>query len=200
MARIRGVKVKKDVILKNSSSNISHSIKRIKENERKYTILLVGFFFLLFCFIGYFTLRVNSADFLDYYQEQSDEHGVKTSGGLVTLTSNHIMSNQEGLQSDIVLLTIENHLDCSFRYRIIFVEDDYLIDKCGCRGKSYNLSSIHYSIDGVQVKSFSSDSVIVLEDQLNSGNTKNYPIRVWLDESVPISDLHFHGHFVVETM
>ncbi len=199
MARIHGVKVKKDVILKNSSSNISHSIKKIKENERKYTIILVSFFFLLFCFIGYFTLRVNSDVVLDYYQLNNLDSSIKTTGGIVTLTSNHIMSDQEGLQSDTVPLTIENHLDCSLHYRIVFVEDDYMIDKCGCRGHLFDISSIHYSLDGVHVKSLNSDSRIVLEDTLEQSSLKNFQIHVWIDENVSSSESHYHGHFKVET-
>ena len=199
MARIRGVKVKKEAVLKNSSSNISHSIKKIKENERKYTIILVSFFFVVFCFVGYFSLRVNT-DALLNVEHPNYSSGLSAVGGVVTLTSNHIMSDQEGLKSEGVTFTVENHQNFPVRYRILFVEDDYMVDKCGCRNHTFDLSSIHYSLDGVHVQKYSLESIPILEDEIKKEGKKNFHIQVWVDEKESSSNQHFHGHFVIESI
>ena len=54
------VKKKKPDIKKRTNTKMSKSVKKIKDNENKYTFLLVLFFMLLFIVIGYFTLRVQA--------------------------------------------------------------------------------------------------------------------------------------------
>lgn len=49
---------KKPEIKKRKTNKINKSVKQIKAHEKKYTILLVLFFMLLFACIGYFVLRV----------------------------------------------------------------------------------------------------------------------------------------------
>ena len=54
------VKKKKPDIKKRTNTKMSKSVKKIKDNENKYTFLLVLFFMLLFIVSGYFTLRVQA--------------------------------------------------------------------------------------------------------------------------------------------
>lgn len=44
---------------KHNNDAVSESIKEIKAHEKRYTFLLVLFFFVLFIIIGYYTLRVS---------------------------------------------------------------------------------------------------------------------------------------------
>jgi hypothetical protein len=45
-------------VKKRNNDTVSESVKEIKAHEKRYTFLLVLFFFVLFIIIGYYTLRV----------------------------------------------------------------------------------------------------------------------------------------------
>ncbi len=44
--------------IRKSNNAVSESVKEIKAHEKRYTFLLVLFFFVLFIIIGYYTLRI----------------------------------------------------------------------------------------------------------------------------------------------
>ena len=76
-------KLQKSDINKNSSSQVSHTIRKIKENEAKYTAVLVLVFMASFCVIGYFTLRVNHGFLMDsVHQLDAADYGLSLSGAI----------------------------------------------------------------------------------------------------------------------
>ena len=190
-------KLQKSDINKNSSSQVSHTIKKIKENEAKYTAVLVFGFMILFCVIGYFTLRVNN-NFLTDSVRQIDmtDYGLSLSSSVVTLSESNVMSEEEGLQSNPYFLTVENRTKSDLNYKILLVEDKDLYESCGCH--SIPLEQIHFSFEE-ENPSLLNESRTIGEAFLMSGKKKQYKVKIWVDSSHDSSlEEHFHGHFVIE--
>ena len=97
MARKRTKKLNIHDIHKNNDVEVSHAIQKIKENERKYTAILVLIFMSIFVVLGYFSLRVN----YHYLSENNylPVNSYSTAGEVITLTTDNILSDQEGLLS-----------------------------------------------------------------------------------------------------
>ena len=178
MARVLRTKIKKKV-LKNSSNQISHSIQKIKDNEKKYTIILVTFFFLLFCIIGYYSLRINENIQINYIPSNNNQ-GTTISGKNITLTNDDIMTDDRGLKTQGLTFTIENHQDCSVNYQVVIKTDDFIIDECGCRNNLFPLTSIRYSYDGKTINTLSSTSSIIYKgtikakERVDNSDTSRY--------------------------
>ena len=103
MAKLK--KLSSNDINKNSSVQVSHSINKIKENELKYTIILVIIFMVVFAFAGYISLRVSN----DYINDKVFyNYNLAFSTNSVTLTNRNILSDENGLKSKGVNYTIKN--------------------------------------------------------------------------------------------
>ena len=190
-------KLQKSDINKNSSSQVSHTIRKIKENEAKYTAVLVLVFMALFCVIGFFTLRVNNGFLTDsVHQLDVADYGLSLSSSVVTLSASNVMSEEEGLQSNPYYLTVENRTMHDMNYKIVLVEDEDLYESCGCQ--SIPLNQIHFSFEE-EHSTILDESHTIGEAFLMSGKKKQYKVRIWLDSSYDsFLEAHFHGHFVIE--
>ena len=198
MGRIRK-KLKINDINKNSSIEVSHTIKKIKEHEVRYTVILVSFFMLLFVFIGYETLKIND-DYFDNNIEQKDIVGYDSSfsGEVILLNKKSIMSDLEGLKSKGYTFKVENTTNNAFRYRIILVPFIEQIEMCGCKGRVVDSKNIKYSIDGKTIQSTVNKNIVLLEDNINKLSVKEINIKIWLDDSLDDKDYHYHGYLKME--
>ena len=193
-------KTKKDDISKGKKRKISHSVQKIKSNERKYTIILVVFFMLLFCIIGYFTLSIHTNNIWNNLNVSiKDSFSNSSSGQLVTLTEKNAISDSDGLASDIIAFTIENSSKVKLKYRVMFVQDEINKRLCECKNNiPYNY--IKYSIDGMNVAALNKDLVITT-GVLNGESSRVIETRLWVDNTFSNNeDSHYHGHFVLEEM
>lgn len=192
---------KKKTTSQASSKKATSSIEKIKANEKKYTIILVTIFFLSFCFIGYQTLQINSNYVVNSnISNNQSKHEVTLAGKTITLTNKNIKSDSEGLLSDSLLFSIENNQNHNIHYQIILKEDDDLIQECGCINKRISYTSIHYSLDGKNVKTINpSEKIIILEDNLNKNSTKEINLKIWLSKNLDLNtENHFHGKLEIE--
>lgn len=199
-SRRKPKKLKKEAIIRNSSNQVSHTIQKIKANERKYTMILVSFFFLLFCFIGYFTLRVHES-FDTHYNDnvQEEKHGISTSGKMVTLTDQSIVSDSLGLQSEGFPFVVENYEEKTVHYRVILVNDEFVAQDCGCSERLFPISAIHYSLDSRLIQTLQSSNVLY-EGDIAPKDSEVFSIKLWIDNSLSFPvDSHFHGRFDIET-
>lgn len=187
-------KLRKEDIVRNSSSEISHTIKKIKDNEKKYTIILVCFFFIVFCLIGYFSLRINENDII--YNDSIPS--VSLTDQEVNLSKDNIISDFDGLNSDGIDLSIKNHINQTVSYRIMFVKDN---ENQYSGESNISFDNIRFSKDGITVEKFSSlHSMIVKEGKIEKQKQKKINIKMWLDEKTKVTESsHFHGHFIIET-
>ena len=183
-------------INKNSGKNISHSINKIKENEKKYTIILVMFFMTLFLIIGYVSLRVKTFSLIDYSNDLSGAY-VSLSSSVITLSEDDKISNNLGLVSDGIYLNLQNRIDNDYNYKIMLAEDDEIKNICGCSNELFNVEDIRYSIDGKTVKSISKNNMLITTGFLKMGGKDKINLKIWIDENSH-SVGHFHGKIYFE--
>lgn len=177
-----------------SSKNISHSISKIKANECKITVILVVVFLCLFGVIGYF---VSSIDSTKLFNSVSGINivGVSFSSNIFTLSSDSIMSDEEGLKSNPHIIKMSNRFSYDYNYLVSLKENDNLKSVCDdC--KSIDKSLIRYSIDGVTVKSLENDTLDLGVGSIEEDTDKEMAIRLWLsDGAVLDEDSIFNGMF-----
>lgn len=198
---VRNKKLKKNDINRNGAVEIRHSIDRIKAQERKYTVILVIFFMILFCAIGYATLTFNKNTIV------SDLKGGKESaigeeftsfGELVTLTSDHVLSDEKGLKSKKYNISLKNNSSVAVKYQIVLDKDLFMVNNCGCTNSKIDGKFIRYSVEKAGAKSLSANGVIY-EGELASGKDDSISVRLWLTEKTSLGENdHFHGHFIVK--
>lgn len=199
MARIK--KLKKNDINKNSSIEIKYSINKIREQERKYMAVLVVFFMVLFCVVGYFTLSFNK----DNYSNDSvvvDNSKMIDSSPKVLLTGADKKTDDLGLNSEVYSVEINNAQDISSKYQLLFQIDDVDIGECECNNEIFNTNDIRYSLDGENAVSFSNNDILILKEAtLEANEVEIINVRMWIDSHAEVKkDIlqHLHGHFVIK--
>lgn len=207
MGKIIGINKKKKNKLKienvnrNSSKNVSHTINKIKSNERKYTVILVFIFMILFIVICFFLFRVNGNKLYSSVDSARNEM-LESSSRVITLTNDYILSDKVGLKTDKYVVTINNDIPEILNYKIKLVRDDIITSKCKCDTTSLLLNNIKYSLDGKNISTLvenNNKEIIITTGSLKSGENKKVNINLWIDENVAKDkEHHFHGYFKVE--
>jgi len=196
-------KLKKNDINRNGSVEVRHSIDKIKAQERKYTVILVVFFMLLFCGIGYATLTFNKnaiVSDLKGGRESSlaTREEFTSSGELITLSSDSVLSDRAGLETKEYSVSLENNTSKNVKYQILLENDFFAIHNCGCTDTMIDNQFIRYSIDGANPQNFT-DTGIIYEGELTSEEKRDVSIKLWLTENATVGDNdHFHGHFILK--
>lgn len=194
--KIRGVKLKKQDVNKNNGKDISHTISKIQDNERKYTIILVVFFMAIFFIIGFVSLRIRTSSFFEYSNNFNGAYLSLTSR-VVFLDQSSKVDDSVGLLSDGENLVIYNTTNEDINYKIILVEDYDLEKECGCSNNSFNKNDIKFSIDGKNVRTFSSEEMVITTGFLEMGKKENINLKIWIDHN-SMNIGHFHGKVLFE--
>ncbi len=194
--KIRGVKLKVNDINKNTSKDISHTISKIQANERKYTFILAVVFLLIFCLIGFLSLRFNSEELVNYSDSISIA-SLSSSSKVVFLTNNNKLSDSAGLRSEACKINFFNNTMDDLNYKIVFVEDYDAKKKCGCFDSNFNLMDIKYSLDGKNIRSFSNNDGVITTGFLNPGQMDTIKLRIWISDK-SINNGHIHGYFQIK--
>ncbi len=178
--------------------NTSKFIQILKEYETIITAFFVLFFMLLFCFIGYYSLRVQNKSFFSSLQSENTGDLTLSSSTVTLTTQDSSMPDSIGLQYHKYGVSIENKNSKDISYELIFEINSNLQRKCGCSFPNFNYSMIHYSIDQKDVLTFIDDNMIVLHDRLLAKEKKDYIISMWLEDGLSIYNYHVHGNFRVK--
>lgn len=186
-------KLKQSDINRNTSIEVSHTIRKIKENERKYTIILVVFFMILFSIVGYNVLSIDNDVILNDVKVASNNSSYYSlSSNVVTMTSENIMSDKEGLNSLGYVIYLENNTKFDKKYKIVLETKE-----CMCGNNNLDKSKIKYSIDG-NIKTLDDDSFY--EVNLKKGEKTSIIYKMWVSDDVGDSDnLHYHGQFKIKS-
>jgi len=188
----------KEQINKNNSIELRHYIDKIKSQERKYTFILVIFFMILFCIIGYVTLTVNREVLIENVGGQESNNSSNTEV-IVTLSKNDIINDIDGLSLDGNNISVENNSSDEAEYKVFFKQDLEASKSCGCGEKTISKEFIKYSTDGATTKNLSSTKEVLFFGKLEKGESRVINIKMWLDNSLKIdNNFHFHGCIVVE--
>lgn len=188
-------KLKQANINRNTSVEVSHTIKKIKENERKYTIILVIFFMIIIGIVGYNVLTIDNNElYSDIKTASNTSSYLSLSSNNITLTNKNIMNDKDGLKSKKYAIHITNNTGKVKKYKVYFVSDDK--DNCKCGNKLFNKNNIRYSIDGDVL---SLDNDLFVEGILRKNEKRNIIFNMWIsDEFNSNEELHFHGHFIIK--
>lgn len=193
----RKKKVKKlavNDINKNNSIKISHTISKIQMNEKKYTIILTMFFLLLFCLIGFLSLRVNTKNAYKYLTDIK-ANSISSSSKTVLLSEDDIMNDKLGLKSELYNIKLLNDTQDDINYKIVLEEDLITKKTCKCEN-NLDTSSIHYTIDDKKTNVLN-DGGVITTGFIESGENSNIKIRIWIDENKPFTG-HYHGYLVAK--
>ncbi len=196
--KIRQVKLVEEDINKNSGKEISHTISKIKAHERLYTFVLVVIFMFTISITAFLGLKVDSYQLYDasyYYSHFSMK------GDSIKLSSKDVMSDVNGLVSKPRTLEYNNNTNKNINFIIRFSPDEKEIKKCGCENKIIDYHKIKYSLDGINIKTFTDDAMIISASMLEKNSNGTFSIRLWLDESLKNKDdCVYYGKFVLEEL
>ena len=188
------VKKKNKKIKHRDYIEVPHAIKVLKDNEKKYTVILVIIFMLIISYIGYRVLTIDNSDLYSSINIASNNYSyVSLNSSVITLTSDDIKNDEEGKTSSKNIIHIVNNTNKIQKYKI-YLKNDYT-DKCACGNDLINKNYIHYSIDGKEVLTVKDN--LFIEGKLKKKEKKDIKFTMWVSNQV-IEDLHFHGHFVLE--
>jgi hypothetical protein len=178
-------------------NNLLHSINNIRANENKVVVFLVAVFICVFGFLGYFTLKIDSTGIASNIGNMVGS-GVFVSSSVVTLDKDDVMTDEEGLKSDPITLSISNEFPDVYSFKIKLVDDDFNKKVCGCENE-ISKESIRYSLDGETVDSLSDEKLLLGIDSVDSFSGKDINVRLWISNENELDDeSHFHGRFVLE--
>ena len=189
-------KLKQANINRNTSIEVSHTIKKIKENERKYTIILVIFFMIIIGIVGYNVLTIDNSElYSDIKVASSTNNYLSLSSNNIVLTNKDIISDENGLKNNRYSIHVANNTDRIQKYKVYFISD--YKDICKCNNKIFNKNSIHYSINKKDVLTLKDD--LFVEGILKKGEEETIEFNMWISEDKKIEEeLHFHGHFIIK--
>ena len=188
-------KLKQNDINRNTSIEVSHTIRKIKENERKYTVILVIFFMIVISIVGYHVFTINSDSlYSDIKTGSSNSSYLSLSSSNIVLTKEDILSDDVGMNTNKYIIHLENNTGKIKQYKVYFVSDHK--DTCKCGNKVFDKKFIRYSVDN-EVKTLK-DGLFV-DGVLKKNESKDILFNMWISEEInKNSDLHLHGHFIIK--
>lgn len=188
------VKKNKKVKKQRDYIEVPHAIKVLKDNEKKYTIILVIIFMLIITYAGYKVLTIDNSELYSSVNIASNNYSyVSITSSNITLTKNDIKSNEEGFNTNKRIIHIVNNTNKIQKYKI-YLKSDYK-DKCICGNNLIDKKYIHYSFNDKDVLTLNDD--LFVEGNLKKKEKKDIIFNMWISDQV-VEDLHFHGHFVLE--
>ena len=172
--KIRGAKVKKEDIQKNSGKNISHTISKIKAHERYYTTLLVILFMFVITISMYFGLKVSSK--MNYTLDESEySNGFSYTGRLVSLNN----KNNDNMNS-IYTVTLSNMTNNNVNYLLRIEKDEETIKNCNCESNIVSYDKIRYSLEDRVERSFTNNDMVLTTGFVHPLEREEIPIKIWL--------------------
>lgn len=187
--RIKSKELEIQDINKNTSKEISHTMKRLEKNEKKYTFYLVIFFMSLFIFIGYQSLKIQN----NYTIKENTnlDYSISSLGQVLDLSKTDKISEDEIDNKTPIYIEVNNNTEKEVKYQIVLVKDIERIKKCGCSNKQIKNNNIFYRIDN-KINKLSND-MILYEKTISSQTTINLELTIWVNKNEN-DENHFHGH------
>lgn len=178
-------KLQKSDINRNTSIEVSHTIKKIKENERKYTVILVIIFMSIFSIIGYKVFSINSDVLIENVKAYSY---FSASLEKITLTNKDIYNDEEGLKTKKHVLSLTNNTNIDKEYKVYFIEDE-----------NNTINNIKYSFNQKDILKLGEGNLFT-EGTIRKGESINISYNIWIDnKDIDLDkDYQIKGHFIVK--
>lgn len=192
-------------IKKYSNTQLDHVIERIKEQESKFTAILVTII-LVSSLIAFYSIFSSVQDSKYDYVIKSNNLTItykkkdNTMGNIISFVNNKALNDSDGLKSEDYKVFINNTSDRSVVYTISIVDDDDMIKYDGCSDKTISRNHIKYTINDNGVLSLGSDDVIY-SSILKANSKIEYSLRFWINEDFTEAiNSHYHGKIVVSEL
>ena len=191
------VKLKISDIKNNSPVEVSHTIKKIKQEEFKFVAITTSIIFLLLCLVAYIGFTSFGVDELKGYESgplyiEFLDDGTGMSD-IVNFTGN---VSAEAFKTEV---TINNNSSSNSWYEINAEDYMEMITFDDCSDKLLDKNKIIFSVDGGEANTLASvytDGKYVLMQGIDSSNDIfKHEITIWYDEA---EEKHFHGKINVE--
>ena len=193
-------------IIKNSSIEVDHTIRKIKEREFRLTVMWVCIFLVvLISSTLIVTLSVqkikdynivNSGDLVIKFDENNE-----VLDDVITLDNNSVMSYEDGLKSRSYKFTITNESEKKVNYIIKLVDDLKMIEYDDCGKMLFDKQNMFFSLNdkitGLVSDLYNGEEYIILEESLRGNSSKDFEFRIWVDKSYS-NNGHYHGKIIVE--
>lgn len=190
-------------INKNGNIEKRHIINKMKNKEFKYTFILVMVFMIIFVVIGYNALKFDNNLLLNDIKNVKGNANVSSSSQIVSLTSENIMHDSEGLSSYVYQISVKNDTSNFVNYQLNLVKDENISTICNCNTKQFSANQIKYSLNNTDVNILA-DNMLIKNIALDKGESEDVLVRVWVDadnvDAIANNDAHFHGHFVLNEL
>lgn len=124
-------------------------------------------------------------------------------GNTINLNGAYPKSDLEGLKETPYSFKITNSGNVDAGYKIRIIDDIDMINEDSCNDNLLDKSNLRVSIDGKDPFTLSDTSLndyIIETGYLSAGNSKEYSIRVWLNENSgnEVLGKHYHAKIVIE--
>lgn len=198
-------------INRNYSNNISHTITKIKEKERRMLFTSVLMMMFLLIIIGYlvfsnfenqsFTKNYTDGNIITTFKET--DTGIND---IITLGYDNISSDSYGLLSKPYIFKIKNKSNHETSYKIIIEEDSDMVLADDCEKLLVNINSIKYSLDGQKVNylidAFNDNNYTLTTKKIKPNQTKTVKLYMWIDSSLisNFANNHFHGKIIIKDL
>ena len=193
-------------INKNSSIEIEHTIRKIKEKEFRLTMFWV--FVFLLTFISTTLIVGFSFKNISNYNEINSNNLVIEFGShenvlddVITLDNNSVLTYEEGLNSRDYKFKIINKSDKETKYIIKLVDDYSMIEYDECYDMLFDkknmLFSLNNKIIGLVSDLYNGSDYVIYKDSIRANDTLNFEFRIWIDKKY-INNGHYHGKIIIE--
>ena len=193
-------KLKIEDIKKNSSSDVLHTIKRIKLDEAKFVGMLVIVILGIFCLCGYGV----------YLSIQKKDVGIKSGpliikfndkdgmGDIVNITE-YSGNNNLGFEVVDKNLSITNTSSQTENYIVYIKNYEDMINYDNCGDRQYKMNEVYFGFDNTLGKALDDvledGKYILKKGKITSNNVVDLNINFWVIDK---KNEHFHGEIIVE--
>ncbi len=190
-------KLKISDIKKNASTEVSHTIKKIKQEEFKFVAITSSIIFLLLCLVAYIGFTSFGVEELKGYESgplyiEFLDDGTGMSD-IVNFTGN---AEAEVFKTEV---TISNDSSSNSWYEINIEDYMEMITFDDCSDNLLDKNKIFFSVDGGETNTlasvFDDGKYVLMHGIVSSNDIIKHEISIWYDDSL---DKHFHGKINVE--
>ena len=194
---VKETKLKISDIKKNSSVEVSHTIKKIKQEEFKFVAITSSIIFLLLCLVAYIGFTSFGVDDLKgyecgplYIEFLDDGTGMSD---IVNFTGG---VSAEAFKTEV---TISNTSSSNSWYELNIEDYMEMITFDDCSDKLLDKNKIFFSVDGGETNTLASiyddGKYVLMHGIVASNDIIKHEITLWYED---IEEKHFHGKVNVE--
>lgn len=197
-------------IKKNNRNNISHTIKRIKANEKKAMFITVCFMMIVIIVITLIIFSSfdigNTKDILNDYQLHINKDKKLTiTGDLISLNEDIILSTNNALKMTPLTYRVDNSSADKVNFQAILKEDNEIVKQCGCEDSLIDSNYIKFKINNSEIFTladfYNADKkgYDIFKDNINAKSSKDYKLYIWIDNKmINNNKSHFHGNIFLD--